>query len=249
MLVDSHCHLDFFNNLEEVVRRAVENNVNTMVSCSTNLESIKKHLKFQNEFKEVKICLGIHPSDILRMSKEEIEKSLELLKKNLQNCVAVGEIGMDFKHGKTSEQKKIQEEIFRIQIKIALDNNLPTVVHSRFAELKTMEILKEEGAKKILMHWFSNSNESVKRAKELGYLMSCGPIILSSKQSLEVAKNIPLENLLLETDAPVAFLGKQSEPFWINRVVEKLSDEKRLKNGEIAKKTTKNAMSFFGLND
>ena len=247
LLVDSHCHLDFFPDLKPVILRAKQHGVSCMVSCATNLGSIKKHLLIQKEFVEVKICLGIHPVDFLKMKSADAKKALLLLEKNAPKCVAVGEIGLDNKYAKTVIEKKAQEEIFRLQVRAAIENYLPVVVHARFAEQQALQVLKEEGAKKVLMHWFTNSVESVLEAQKSGYFMSCGPIIHSSVEALEIAKKIPQDLLLLETDAPVSFLEKQSEPFWIKGVLEKMSGGKGAKMEVLAKKTTKNAQTLFGL--
>jgi len=249
MLVDSHCHLDFFKNLKPIVKKALLNNVNLMISCSTNTSSIKNHLNIQKEFKEIKICLGIHPGDFLRMGKNEVISGLKLIEKNIDKCSAIGEIGLDNKYAKTTSQKESQEELFRKQIRLSLDADLPVVVHARFAEKKTMEILSEEGAKKVLMHWFTNSLNSVKTATKKGFFMSCGPIIHSSKDALKIAKKIPLKNLLIETDSPVSFQAKQSEPFWVKDVAKKISSEKKMDFEELAEITTKNALNLFNIND
>ncbi len=248
LLADSHCHLDFFPDLKPIIENAKKSGVGLVFSCSTNLDSMKKHLAFSSGFDMLKICLGVHPVDLLRMKKSEVKESLSLLEKSISKCAAVGEIGLDNKYAKTQKEKSLQEEIFRAQIRIAVENDLPVVVHARFAEEKAMAVLKEEGAKKVLMHWFTNSVESVKIAQKNGFFMSCGPIIHSSKEALSIAKEMPLGLLVLETDAPVAFLGKQSEPSWVKGVAEKLAKERGVKEDFLAKKTTQNALSLFGLN-
>lgn len=247
LLVDSHCHLDFFPDLKPVILRAKEHGVSSMVSCATGPVSIKKHMAIQKEFGEIKICLGIHPVDFLKMKKADSKKALLLVEKNLSKCAGVGEIGLDNKYAKTVLEKQAQEEIFRLQVRIAVENGLAAVVHARFAEQKTLQVLKEEGAKKVLLHWFTNSAEMVREAQKSGYFMSCGPIIHSSADAFGIAKKIPQELLLLETDAPVSFLGRQSEPFWVKGVLEKLAEGTGAKMEALAKITTKNAQSLFGL--
>ncbi len=247
MLIDSHCHLDFFDDLSPIVEKSVKSGVTTMVSCSTNLDSIKKHIQMQKEFKEVRVCLGLHPADILRMGEQQIKEGLLLVEKNVSKCTAIGEIGIDFKYASTPAQRALQEDVFRKQIQIAIKNDLSIVVHGRFAEERAMEILVQEGAKKVLMHWFTNFSKSVEIACNNGFFVSCGPIILSSKQALLVAKSMPLDNLVLETDAPVSFMGKQSDPSWIPRVLEKLATETGLQSAELAQKTTSNALKLFGI--
>lgn len=247
LLADSHCHLDWFKEPENVVQRALNNNVQRINSNAVNIGSIKKNLVLKEKFDSVDISLGLHPSEVLGMSEKEINEGITLVEKNISNIVAVGEIGMDFKHGKERDERIKQEMVFRKFIEIALDNDLPLVVHARYCETQCLDILEEMGAKKVLMHWFTNSKKTSSRAVSLGYRISCGPIILSDEQSAGIVGNIPFENLLLETDAPVAFKGRQSEPSWIPLVCEKVAELNQAEKDKVEQITFKNYCNLFGI--
>lgn len=242
---DAHCHLDWFDKPLDVIKRSLEKGVSSFFSCSTNLESMKKHLTLFSGNESIKIGLGLHPSDLLSLKENQVEEALVFLEKNIPKAHAVGEIGLDFKYAKSTAQRLLQEQVFVRQVELALQHGLPVAVHARYAEKKTMEILAGLGAKKVLMHWFTNSIESTQIASRNGFFMSVGPIIISSKEAREVAISIPENLLLLETDCPVEFLGKKSEPFWVEKVAKELSTAKETKPENIAKTTTKNYYSLF----
>ncbi|MFH1391457.1 MAG: TatD family hydrolase [Candidatus Diapherotrites archaeon] len=247
MLVDSHCHLDWFKNPEEIMKDAEKENVKLVLSNATNKKSIEANLSLAERFSNIKIALGIHPADLLKMSEIEQKEAYELIKNNLSKATAIGEIGLDFKH--TDEiQKEFQEHLFRHFIDLAIQNNRPLVIHSRYAETKCLDILEERGAKKVLMHWFTNSKKTSVRAVSLGYYLSCGPIIMNDAGSASIVKEIPLENLLLETDAPVSFNGEQSQPSWIPKVCEKVAELKKVDFEAVSEATGKNFNTLFGNN-
>lgn len=245
MLVDSHCHLDWFKNPREKVENARKNQVERILSNSTGLKNIQSNLDLASKFPEVDCAIGIHPVDLLSMDQGEIEKGFSLVRENIGKAICVGEVGMDFKYG-NKDQKELMEKVFREFISIALENDKPIVVHARYAETQCLNILEEMQAKKVHMHWFTNSKKTSKRAVELGYFISCGPIIFSDQESAEIVKEIPLENLMLETDAPVAFKGEQSQPSWIPKVCEKVAELKEISVEEVSKTTGNNYNGFFG---
>ncbi|MBI4044245.1 MAG: TatD family hydrolase [Candidatus Diapherotrites archaeon] len=224
---DSHCHLDWFEKPLETIKNAEKEGVNGFFSCATNLGSMKKHLGLFSGEACVKIGLGLHPVDMLRLNEGEIEETLVFLEENASKCHAIGEIGLDYKYAKTQKERDLQETVFARQVGLAVRKKLPVVVHSRRAEKECLEILDFMGAKKVLLHWFTYSLQSIPAAIENGFFMSCGPVIFSSKKDLEAALAIPKELLLLETDCPVAFGGVRSDPVWVKRVAEKLSAQKK----------------------
>lgn len=245
MLVDSHCHLDWFKNPSENVENARKNKVERILTNATNLKNIQSNLDLASQFPEVDCGIGIHPVDLLSMNQEEIKEGLAMVRENIEKAICVGEVGLDFKYAK-DDQKDGMEKVFREFITIAIETNKPIVVHARYAETQCLNILEEMQAKKVHMHWFTNSKKTSKRACELGYFISCGPIIISDQESAEIVKEIPLENLMLETDAPVPFMGEQSEPSWIPRVCEKLAESKSISIDEVEKITGNNYVSLFG---
>lgn len=246
MLADSHCHLDWFESPEEEVEKAEKANVKWILTNSTGRDSIEKSLALAGRFKGVKCAIGIHPVDLLHMESAEISASIEFVAKNAGRASAIGEIGMDFKRAVSAEQKALQDMAFREFIGIALKNRLPVVVHARYCETQCLDILEELGAKKVHMHWFTNSKKTSARAVSLGYKISCGPVISIDKASADVVKGIPLESLLLETDAPVEFGGLKSGPSWIPLVCAKLAEIKGVAPDEAARVTGRNFISLYG---
>ena len=245
MLVDAHCHLDWFDDKKQVVEDAKQHGVTNMISCATNLNSIKEHLLLPEMFPEVKICLGLHPSDVLRMTKSDIEEGKEIVKKNLDKAVAIGEIGLDHKHAVSDEQKKLQKNIFLDFIEIGRAEKKPLVVHSRFCGKETLQTLKQNANTPVLMHWFTNTIDEINEAIDLGYFISAGPAVIQSIAVQKIAKEIPLSNLMLETDAPVSFQGKKSTSRWIEWVAEKIAEIQGTSFKNVAETTTENSRKFF----
>jgi TatD DNase family protein len=244
LLADSHCHLDWFKNPEKVVQKASSEGICRILSNATSLKSIPDNLFLAKKFDSVECAIGIHPVDLISMSRKDAESAFSLVEENVNDAVALGEIGLDYKYANNS-QKMVQESFFRRFVELALERRKAIVVHARYAETKCLDILEELGAKKVLMHWFTNSKKTSQRAVQLGYKISCGPIILSDFPSFEITREIPLESLLLETDAPVSFGGLRSEPFWVKRVCAKVAEAKGLSFEEVSLATGKNFSSLF----
>src|SRR3989344_2282276 len=245
MYVDCHCHLDWFREPALIAEEAGKKGVKAIITCSTSPESIEKHISMAGKIKGVNVCLGVHPCDLLLMPTATFNSAFSLVEKNIHKAVAVGEVGIDYKRADTPEKRGRQETVFVEFIELAKEHSLPLVVHARYAEKQAMKVLEKNGAEKVLMHWFTNSIESVKTAADLGYYFSAGPITIHSEEAAAVASKMPLENLLLETDAPVPFKGKQSAPSLIPEVAERIAELHSAESKEIMKKTTRNAKELF----
>ncbi len=245
MLVDVHCHLEMAENLGELIAECVSVNVKKIVSCSVDLASMKQNLEIKRKFSEVECCLGIHPSDCLSMAKKEINDSIGFVQQNISLIKGIGEIGIDFKHALTEPQKEKQINLYKTQLELAEKNSLPAVIHSRFAEKKSLEILSSFSGK-VLLHWFDGNNQAILEGINRNYFFSVGPAVIYNQDYLKKALSIPLENLLLETDSPVMFGGEKAKPFWVKKVAEKLSVESGTELKEIEKKTSANSKKFFG---
>ncbi len=216
------------------------------MTASVDFNSIKSSLLLCDKFSQVRCAIGLHPSNLLSKSWQEILRTIKLVEKNVSRACAIGEIGLDFKLAKMPPQRELQENVFKRFVKLAQKNKRPVCVHARYAETRCLDILQEEGATKIHMHWFTNSKKTSTRAVSMGAFISCGPIILSDLQSAQVVKSIPLENLLVETDSPVEFCGEKSEPFWIPKVCQKIADIKGISAKEVEKATWDNFCLLFG---
>lgn len=246
MLCDSHCHLDSFDDAGKIVSAAQEAGVGKILTNATGPESIAKSLALAKKHGAVKCALGIHPVDLLPMSQKEAESAFALVEENISSASAIGEVGMDFKRAQTPAQRSLQEEVFRRFISLALKHDKPIVVHARWAEPQCLSILEQMGVVRAHMHWFTNSHKNADRAVKLGYKISCGPIIFSDTPSAEIVKGIPLDSLMLETDAPVEFRGECSEPSWIPRVCAAVAGLKGASGQEVSSVTGENFSSLFG---
>jgi len=245
LLADSHCHMDFFKNPQNIIKKMRRQKVGFAVTNSTSLQSIKASLSLSEKFPQIKCAVGIHPEDVLKMSNKGLERSFELVEENIPSASAVGEVGLDFKYAKTTQERQLQEDAFLRFIDLAKKYKKPLVVHARYAETRCLDILEKSGLKNVHMHWFTNSKKTSSRAIDLGYFISCGPILFSDQGSCEVVQNIPLSNLLLETDAPVSFGGKTSDPSWIPLVLAKVAQIKGCSKKEVQEATWANFSALY----
>ncbi len=255
MIVDSHCHLEYepmFSNLDQVVKRALENNVKYLLSICTNDESFNKILKIIDKYNNIYGTYGIHPHEAKSFKEIKSNQIMEKISKN-KKIIGIGETGLDFYY-KNSEIN-IQKKVFVEHIKAAQETGLPVIVHTRSAEKETYEILKTEKKNKdfkILIHCFTGSKEFSNKLIDLGCYISASGIV-TFKKSIELAetfKSIPIERILVETDAPYLspepLRGKSNEPSHLKHTVEFLSKIKNIDQNSFSDITTKNFFKVFG---
>lgn len=244
MFVDSHCHLHDFENPAETASNAGKAGVGKIVSCSVDLNSMKKSI-FLQKIGGTMLCFGIHPANCLFLPQKEIAEAFEFMESNPKNFAGVGETGLDFKYAQTPEQKQTQTFLFSKHIDFSLEKKLPIVVHSRMARQECVDLLVEKNCSNVLLHWFSCGPKLLELVLEKNFYISVGPSILFRDFSRDFVKKIPLENLLLETDAPVKFSGANSLPEWIPKIAEKTAELKETSVSEIESQTFKNAKKLF----
>lgn len=217
--LDSHTHINdeaFDDDLDDVLNRMIENDVKKAMIICLNENDFNRALKIKRDGIEFDIALGIYPGDVKKMNDEEKERILELLAD--PRVKAVGEIGLDYYWDKDNKQD--QKDMFTRQIKIAQKLNKPIIVHSRDAIQDTYDILKNNRVDGV-MHCYSDSKEMAKELLKLGmYISLSGTVTFkNSKEPKEVAKIVPLDRLLIETDAPylapVPNRGKRNEPAFV----------------------------------
>jgi TatD DNase family protein len=255
-MIDTHTHLDFpqfDRDRDEVIKNAFESGVERIVNIGTDLESSRKSVELAQRFEKIYATVGFHPHDASKLDENSL-KELEKLALS-PKVVAIGEIGLDFY--RNLSPKKIQIEAFRKQVALAKKLKLPVVVHIREAyEEEVFEILKEAITLKIgvLLHCFSGDIAQAKQAIKMGFLLSFnGVLTYPNSKSLEVAKSVPLDFILTETDCPyltpVPHRGERNQPSHVKFVLEKLAELfKPLTFEDIERITTHNANKFFKLN-
>lgn len=253
-IFDSHTHLNAeqFNGEEaQIVSQAQALGVTEMAVVGFDTPTIAKSLELNQQFPGVYSIIGWHPTEAGSYT-SEIERTLEQ-QLTLPKVVALGEIGLDYYW--MEDPKDVQERIFRRQIAIAKEHNLPISIHTRDATPDTYRILKDEGvpARGGIMHSFSGDLEWAQRFLDLGMHVSFSGVV-TFKKALDVqeaATGVPLERLLVETDAPylapVPYRGKRNEPGYTRYVVEKIAELRELTPEDVAAITRKNALTLFGL--
>ena len=256
MFVDSHCHLTYepmISDLQKVIANCIKANVGTLLTIGTNIESSIKCSEISQYYENLYSSVGIHPSEahIEINNDDQIQTLYKLNNKN----IGYGETGLDFIH--SFNNKKRQIELFEKHIDFANKDNATVIVHTRAAEDETLSIIKSHLKNRdvrFLIHCFTGSMEFAKSLLDLGcYLSFSGIITFKNTTDLQnVAKYVPLSNMLIETDAPFLapdpFRGKKNSPENVIYVAKKISNLKKISLSEVETKTCNNFFTAFNLN-
>src|SRR5688572_14881281 len=260
MLIDSHAHIDgpeFDSDREEVLRRARDAGVSAILNVGTgdpHSGALELAVELGEKYESVYTAVGIHPHDA-RLYDDRAEQKIQGLIRQSSRVIAWGEIGLDFHYD--NSPREVQMQVFRRQLRMAREANLPVIVHTREAEDETIDTLKSEWGDFNLpgiMHCFSGSLGLAIKAIELGFLISFSGIVTFKKADdlRAVANQVPLDRLLIETDcpflSPVPFRGKRNEPAYVVEVARCLAQVRGLELQEIARITTENFTRLFKLN-
>ncbi len=252
MLFDTHAHLnaaEFDEDREEVIARARENGVGTIVNIGFNAETIPTCIELADRYDFIYAVIGWHPQDAKDMTDGHLEWIEELSRH--PKVVGLGEMGLDY-HWDTSP-RDVQAEVFRKQIRLAKKLQMPIIIHNREAHRDVITILREEKAEDVggIMHCFSGSWETAKLALDMNFYISFGgPLTFkNAKQPKEVAAKVPLDRLLIETDCPYLtpqpFRGKRNESGYVRYVAEEMANLHGLSYQEMVEITEANARKLF----
>ncbi|MEK6972611.1 MAG: TatD family hydrolase [archaeon] len=246
MFIDVHCHASMFEDVEKEIENAKNANVKLLISNSVDFASMEKNLEIAKKHKEIKILLGLHPEEVIKMQKDEIEEAFEFIEKNITECIGIGETGLDYKYAETKEQREVQRQCFARHIEIAKKHNLAIEIHSRRAQNVVLDMLEKAEARNVLLHWFYADTKTVKKAASMDYFISVGPSIISNESLKPIIEEYPIEKILFETDCPaVLFDGERVNPTWIARVAQKVAEIKGISLQEIEKISENNAKNLF----
>jgi|TARA_B100001093_G_scaffold225187_1_gene215840 TatD DNase family protein len=251
-MIDSHCHLDhqqLFENIDDILKRSKEVGIQKLLTICTTFESFNRIKLLVKKDEIIYGTYGIHPHEA-KNDKITSDMIISVIKKN-EKIIGIGETGLDFFYNHSDKDDQIKS--FEEHIKASIELDIPLIIHSRNAELETLEIFNKYKDKKlkILMHCFTGSLKFAENLLNLGAYFSASGII-TFKNSLELQKTfkfIPLDKILIETDspylAPVPNRGKQNEPSFVKYTAEKLAEIKQTSNLEIIKNTSTNFNNLF----
>ncbi|TLS35100.1 TatD family hydrolase [Pseudalkalibacillus caeni] len=255
MLFDTHTHINaiqFDEDREEVIHKAREAGVETMIVVGFDRETIERAMQLVEEYDFIYAAVGWHPVDAIDMKDEDLDWIEELA--SHPKVVAIGEMGLDYHWDKSPHD--IQKEVFRKQIRLAKKVKLPIIIHNRDATRDVVDILKQEEAEDVggIMHCFSGDVEIARECIDMNFYISLGgPVTFkNAKEPKVVAEAVPIERLLVETDcpflAPHPYRGKRNEPAYVKLVAEKIAELKGVSYEELAQKTSDNAFRLFSIN-
>lgn len=257
--VDSHAHIDgeeYDADRDEVVERARANGVCAILNVGTgdpHSGSLERAVEVAERYENVYAAVGVHPHDA-RLFDDEAASRIHNLIKESSRVIGWGEIGLDYHYD--NSPRDVQRDVFRRQLQLAREANLPVIVHSREAEDDTVNILRDElkdSARRGVMHCFGGSLQMMERVVELGFMISFAGVITFKKAEdlRDVAGHVPVDRLLIETDCPyltpVPFRGKRNEPARVVEVAKCLAEILGLTVEEMGQLTTDNFTRFFGL--
>jgi TatD DNase family protein len=251
-IVDSHCHLDRLEgDLKQALDAAEKNDVRHILCVCIDLENFKSVLAIAEQYPHISASVGLHPTDVMTVPSTD-----KLIKLSLHpKVVAFGETGLDYY--RDTANKDQQQESFRNHIRASKQTNKPVIVHPRAAKDDTLQIIKEEGGDQVggVLHCFTEDLEMAEQAIDLNFYISFSGIVTfqNAKSLQEIAKKLPMDRILIETDAPylapVPHRGKSNQPAYVKYVAEFIAQLRGVSYQEIAEKTTENFWKLFKVSD
>ncbi len=241
-LIDGHAHLHEIDPVGPALERAAAVGVNRIVAVGMDLETSRKTLDLAEKYPGfVFPAIGYHPWSI---REEDMDKTLAFIAENLDRCVAAGEVGLDYK---VKVKKKLQWDVFSRIIEIAKDKDKPLIVHTRFSHERAHRMVSEAGVQKAVFHWYSGPEDILEKILADGYFVSATPALARSTPHRAAIRKAPMEKVLVETDCPVKYQFKTSEPATLVETLRALADLKGIPEEQAARITTENAARLYGI--
>ncbi len=214
MLIDTHCHLDEYENPRDIIAAAEAVGVGRVIAVGMHVMKFANVLDLASQFQVVRPALGIHPQEVQDHPAiaNDFPQFVDFIRKHASKLVAIAEIGLDHHFVKDSTLWQLEEQIFQEILPIAEDNSLPVSLHVKDAEIRVLDILGSYSLPAVVFHWFSGPSDAYKRAIDRGYYFSIPQAIRYSPIVQKTAQETPLEQLLLESDGPTTFRGIVGEP-------------------------------------
>lgn len=241
-LIDTHVHLEEISKLDIVLAKARKSGLLAIIGVGSDFDSNRKIIEISRENNSfVFPTLGMHPWQLLR---DTYRHNLNFIQEHLDDIVALGEVGLDFK---IKVDRELQIEVFTEILKIAKASAKPLIIHARGSWDKALRLVHDYGIIKAVFHWYSGPLDILEELLDNGYCISATPAAQYSKPHREALSKAPISQILLETDSPVAYAGKAAEPADIYKALYALSKIKTLPLEFVAIQTTRKANDFFDL--
>jgi len=241
-VIDTHAHLDELSDPEATIEEARAAGVEAIVAIGQDIPSNQKTLDIAGQNPGfVYPAIGYHP---WRLSPDHHEATLAYIDGKLKDCVALGEVGLDYK---AKTKKKVQKAIFEELLVLAKKHDRPVIVHCRYVHETAYRMVREAGVDKAVFHWYSGALDLIPRIADSGYYMSATPALLYNPYHAKAIRAVPLSNLLLETDAPVRYQELHARPVHVQVTLQEVARVKEMSPEEVAVRTTENARACFGL--
>ena len=253
ILIDSHAHIyyrDYADDFDEMLRRAADAGVGAMLVVGTDIESSRQSVELAEKYPQLYAAVGIHPHDAGRVTEACYDVIRELALAS-PKVVAIGEIGLDFYRDRSPRDE--QEIVFRRFLRLALELDLPVIIHDRDAHDQVLTCLREEQVHRGVLHCFSGDSAMAKEAVDMGFYISIpGTITYPSNEALrDVVRATSMDRMLVETDcpylSPVPHRGKRNEPAYVRLAAERVAEVKGLALADVSRITTKNVRDLFGI--
>jgi TatD DNase family protein len=242
MLIDTHVHLDQIESVERVIQTALQAEVRGIIAVGMNIDSNNKILELADQYMGmVYPAIGYHPWLI---KADEVEASIKFIERKLDDSVALGEVGLDYK---VKVKKPLQRRVFERLLQLAKEKEKPVIVHSRLSHSRTHRMVAESGVVKAVFHWYSGALDILDRILADGFWVSATPALTYSPPHRAAITRAPLERILIETDSPLKYGNKVSEPADLRVTLRELSHLKNVSEDELALVTTANARRFFDI--
>ena len=254
-MIDSHCHLYIKNSpeqQEQLIKEAAADGISKIINIGIDIETSQLSLELAEKYDSLYCTVGIHPHDAKKLNEQSIEKLRQLAAHH--KVVAIGEIGLDFY--RNLSPRPLQYAAFEKQLELAVQLKKPIVIHTREALEETIEVVKKYAADLVggVFHCFPGNAAEAERVIELGFSVSFGGVMtFKNAEMAEVASQVPLEKIILETDSPyltpLPFRGKQNRPTYVKYVYQKLAELKNLPVADIVSIIDRNCIKLFKLEE
>ena len=248
-LIDTHCHIYYekYHDINEVINRALENNISKIICVGVDIESSNKSIKLAEKYDMVYATAGYHPHE----SKDTDNNYLQELEVLLTHdkVVALGEIGLDFFYNHSDKNTQIR--VFKEQLELSKSLNMPCVIHNRDSDQELISSIKDVNINKGVVHCFASDIKCAKSLLSMNFHLSFTGLITFVKELKEVVKHVPLDKIMIETDspylAPIPHRGKRNEPYMVKYVAQEIAKIKNINFDQVAMNTTNTAKEFFGI--